>query len=77
MNGFFTKSISLIAGVCISASVVYAQENVKLKLNNRWAIQSDGCISWTINNSVPHTDHIEMAGEKVALSIRKIQVGFS
>lgn len=67
MNGFFTKSISLIAGVCISASVVYAQGNVKLKLNNRWTIQSDGCISWTINNSVPHTDHIELAGEKVAL----------
>src|SRR6187549_3959634 len=35
--------------------------------NDRWAIQPDGGIVWTIDNRLPHNDHIEMSGEKVSL----------
>lgn len=66
MNGFFTKSLNVIASVCVIASATYAQQSVLPKYTNRWVIQPNGSISWDINN-VPHTDHIEMAGEKVAL----------
>jgi hypothetical protein len=35
--------------------------------NDRWAIQPDGSIEWKIDQRLPHTDHIEMSGEKVSL----------
>jgi hypothetical protein len=35
--------------------------------NDRWAIQPDGSIEWTIDKRVPHGDHIEMSGQKVSL----------
>ena len=35
--------------------------------NDRWTIQPDGSIIWTIDNRLPHNDHIEMSGEKVSL----------
>lgn len=34
---------------------------------DRWAIQPDGGIEWKIDGRLPHNDHIEMGGEKVAL----------
>ena len=34
---------------------------------DRWAIQSDGSITWKVDRRLPHTDHIEMSGEKVSL----------
>src|SRR5215213_5027826 len=37
------------------------------KQRDRWTIQSDGSIEWKIDNRLPHNDHIEMSGEKVAL----------
>lgn len=33
---------------------------------DRWAIQPDGSILWTVNGRLPHRDHIEMSGEKVS-----------
>jgi hypothetical protein len=34
---------------------------------DRWSIQPDGSIEWKIDERLPHYDHIEMGGEKVAL----------
>lgn len=34
--------------------------------NNRWAIQDDGSISWNPRIGDPHSDHIEMSGERVS-----------
>lgn len=34
---------------------------------NRWKIQDDGDIQWTIDSRLPHRDHIEMSGEQVSL----------
>jgi hypothetical protein len=47
-----------------------AQQMILPQQNDRWSIQSDGSIEWKIDNRVPHYDHIEMDGEKVALWMR-------
>ncbi|HVG15675.1 MAG TPA: hypothetical protein VM935_11965 [Chitinophagaceae bacterium] len=44
-----------------------AQEIVLTKQQDRWTIEPDGSIKWKIDNRLPHDDHIEMGGEKVAL----------
>lgn len=35
--------------------------------DSRWKILADGSICWDIGAGLPHADHIEMAGEKVAI----------
>lgn len=37
---------------------------------NRWVINPSGGITWTVDGQLPHTDHIEMAGMKVATVLR-------
>lgn len=37
---------------------------------DRWAIQPDGSILWTVSGRLPHRDHIEMSGEKVSLWVQ-------
>ena len=37
---------------------------------NRWNIQEDGAIQWTIDQDIPHFDHIEMSGEKISTVLR-------
>lgn len=44
-----------------------AQETKLPEQQDRWKIQPDGSIEWRIAKRIPHSDHIEMAGEKVAL----------
>lgn len=34
---------------------------------DRWTIQPDGSINWKLDKRLPHTDHIEMSGEKVSM----------
>ena len=46
---------------------ISAQSYTLSEQNDRWLIQPDGSIQWTINGRIPHNDHIEMAGEKVAM----------
>ncbi len=35
--------------------------------HDRWKIQPDGSIEWKIDQRVPHFDHVEMDGQRVAL----------
>jgi hypothetical protein len=49
---------------------IYAQQNALPLQTDRWAIQPDGSIKWTINGRLPHTDHIEMSGEKVSVWVQ-------
>lgn len=68
MRFFFTRTNIIAAAFCLSQALCYGQQRVALpKQIDRWAIQPNGSITWNINNTVPHTDHIEMAGEKVAI----------
>jgi hypothetical protein len=54
-------------GLLLMMQPVFAQNIVLPKQNDRWAIQPDGSITWNIRDRLPHTDHIEMSGEKVSL----------
>lgn len=44
--------------------------NLKGDAKNRWTIDSDGGISWTIGKFIPHSDHIEMSGLKISAVLR-------
>ncbi|WP_207955566.1 hypothetical protein [Segetibacter sp. 3557_3] len=62
------QSRKIIAGIILLVGTALSAQEIKLPdQNDRWKIQSDGSISWTVDNRVPHQDHIEMGGEKVAL----------
>ncbi|RPD38127.1 hypothetical protein EG028_26520 [Chitinophaga barathri] len=37
---------------------------------DRWTIQDNGSIRWDVSGRLPHTDHIEMSGEKVSIWVR-------
>ena len=37
---------------------------------NRWKLNSNGSITWKIDNRIPHDDHIEMSGKKVSVVVR-------
>lgn len=60
------KTTHIIAALMI-ALASQAQSYQLKKQNDRWAIQPDGSIQWNIDNRLPHSDHIEMSGEKVSL----------
>ncbi|WP_207535286.1 hypothetical protein [Desertivirga arenae] len=65
IKGFKFKTL-LFAFTYFSIHTSYAQ--VKLTdQQDRWAIQQDGSILWKVDGRLPHTDHIEMSGEKVSL----------
>ncbi|HJW17803.1 MAG TPA: hypothetical protein VJ499_11815, partial [Flavisolibacter sp.] len=36
----------------------------------RWQINADGSIIWTIDKKLPHADHIEMSGQRIACILR-------
>jgi len=55
---------SLLAQLSIAQSYNLPQQQ------DRWAIQPDGSIQWNIDHRLPHSDHIEMSGEKVSLWVR-------
>ncbi|WP_255486787.1 hypothetical protein [Mucilaginibacter sp. SP1R1] len=67
MTLFPNKILLTIAVILILFSAAYAQTVSLPEQNDRWAIQRDGSIMWTIDNRLPHADHIEMSGEKVSL----------
>lgn len=43
---------------------------VSLMAQNRWTINPEGGITWTIDQRIPHEDHIEMSGQKVSTVLR-------
>jgi len=56
--------------VCLNLVLIniFCFAQVKLpKQIDRWCIQPDGSIEWNINSRLPHSDHIEMSGQKVSL----------
>ncbi|MDO3644911.1 hypothetical protein [Mucilaginibacter sp. L3T2-6] len=47
-----------------------AQQLTLPRQNDRWQIMPDGAIHWQPTGRLPHSDHIEMAGEKVSLWVK-------
>lgn len=37
---------------------------------DRWGINNDGSINWTIKDDVPHQDHVELSGMKLSVVLR-------
>jgi hypothetical protein len=48
-------------------SFLSAQDIKLTEQEDRWTIQPDGSILWKVNGRLPHSDHIEMGGERVAM----------
>ncbi|WP_228098704.1 hypothetical protein [Pedobacter sp. MC2016-24] len=70
MKIFFYRPCRIAVVFFLLTRLCHAQQSVHLpKQQDRWVIQPDGSILWNINSTFPHTDHIEMAGERVAIWI--------
>lgn len=70
MKIFFSRTQCLSFVFFLTAGFCHAQQSVHLpKQLDRWSIKPDGSILWDLRKNFPHTDHIEMAGEKVAIWI--------
>ena len=61
-----TKKITFNLIGIIFSSYAFAQVDLPKQID-RWSIQPDGSIEWKIDKRIPHNDHIEMAGQKIAL----------
>jgi len=64
MNRKVSFGHCLLAGVSLLLSQALTAQNTPQQ--DRWAIQPDGSILWTVDGRLPHQDHIEMSGEKVS-----------
>src|SRR5215213_4659256 len=67
------KLLSQLSAILIASSVALttqAQSYHLPNLEDRWAVQPDGSIQWNVNGRLPHSDHIEMSGQKVSLWIQ-------
>jgi len=58
--------ISLLSFLFVSMSSAAQTYNLS-EQSDRWTIQPDGVIEWKIDSRLPHSDHIEMSGERVSL----------
>jgi len=61
------KILYCLALSIVCTHVVCAQSYTLTQQRDRWKINPDGSIEWTISDRLPHNDHIEMSGEKVSL----------
>jgi len=64
MSNIRVKSITIFLLFFLSAG------NISAENNNRWNIDANGGISWTIDGRIPHSDHIEMSGLKLSAVLR-------
>jgi hypothetical protein len=69
MQFILIRSIFLNITALLIGCISYSQTKLSSQ-QNRWSIQPDGSIEWKIDNRLPHSDHIEMSGQKVSLWIQ-------
>jgi len=60
----------IISALLLLPFLPQAQQLTLPRQNDRWQIMPDGAIRWQPTGRLPHTDHIEMAGEKVSLWVK-------
>ncbi len=63
ITSFIMKILNGIILVALFSSTVFSQNS------KRWSLSKDGGIYWTVKDSRPHTDHIEMSGLQVSAII--------
>ena len=54
----------ILAILCLLTNKLFSQEY------RRWQMNHDGSISWQIDTSIPHNDHIEMSGKRISCVLR-------
>jgi hypothetical protein len=64
------NSVSVILFIVSSITATYAQLSSLPEQNDRWKITADGSIEWQVDNRLPHSDHVEMSGEKISLWVQ-------
>jgi hypothetical protein len=62
--------LTLLASISFIASSLYAQQSSLPVQQDRWKILPDKSIEWALDNRVPHSDHLEMSGEKISLWVQ-------
>ncbi|WP_051416568.1 hypothetical protein [Asinibacterium sp. OR53] len=65
----FNKTLLAAALMC-GSFFARAQVMSLAQQQDRWKITPEGGIEWVVDGRLPHNDHIEMGGEKVALWMR-------
>lgn len=65
MTSLKTCFLSII--ILLAGGVARAQYADSL---TRWQMNADGSITWNIDKRLPHSDHIEMSGEKISTVLR-------
>ena len=63
-----TKIICFIAFLGITFAS-YSQTSLPVQ-QDRWRILPEGSIEWSIDNRLPHNDHVEMSGEKISMWVQ-------
>src|SRR5690349_15513044 len=65
----YRTSVLIFLQFLLSAISLYSfGQSLELpEQHDRWSIQPDGSIEWKIDDRLPHSDHIEMSGQKVSL----------
>lgn len=66
MNFLIQETIFILFIFIYSTSI--GQSSLPQQID-RWSIQNDSSIVWRIKDRLPHSDHIEMSGEKVSVWI--------
>jgi hypothetical protein len=54
----------------ISALLLIFPKSTTAQEYRRWQINTDGSITWNISANLPHADHIEMSGKRIACVLR-------
>ena len=51
-------------------SFIFAGSLAIAQPKDRWTIQDGGAIRWSINDNIPHDDHLEMSGQQLSVVLR-------
>lgn len=67
MKCYGYKKIVVTILILMSGYCAFSQQYSPGQQEDRWKIMADGSIAWDIDKHLPHSDHIEMGGEKIAV----------
>ena len=61
------QQLPVLVFLLLTQLISYAQPTLLPQQKDRWQIQPNGSIAWHVKDNLPHSDHIEMSGEKVSV----------
>lgn len=69
-DNFMGHRLCLIIFISSIISSTFAQQSPLPVQQDRWRILPNGSIEWPIDNRLPHSDHVEMSGEKISVWVQ-------